>query len=199
MKTCRLALIIIYLFIGLLLISGCATTGNVKDPGKSDSTLVIGRIKLVCNDFPKEWRINGEHTRNLRVYFVDPKTEDKIKVKPKGKDGVFYLVDPAAKRYYLVGFETIIKHGNWTLKNYHRIKNTYIDITKNSINNLGDIIWYETFTGQTERGGGSSTFTKVGRHEFILNNDEVETCFMDEFTKSPWLGKNCIDVKYIEH
>ena len=186
MKTRVLVSIIITIIIGLLLISGCATTGKMKEPAKADSTLLIGRIKLVCENFPKRWHINGEHTKDLRIYFADPETKKTVIVKSKGDDGIFYLLNPTASQFVIIGFEIKKKGGNMIFNNHHLINNTYINITKNSVNNLGDIIWAETFTEEEKRGGGSSSFSRIGEHTFRSNYDEVESWFKDTFTESSW-------------
>jgi len=199
MKTRVSVSIITTILIGLLLIGGCTTTGKVKESAKSDSTLLIGRIKLVCENFPKNWHINGEHTKDLRVYFEDPKTKKTVIVKSKENDGVFYLVDPAANQFVIIGFEIKKKAGNMIFNNHHLIKDTYINITKNSVNNMGDILWAEKFTGQEARGGGSSTFERIGTHTFRSNYDEVERWFKNTFTESSWGKKNWVDVEYLKY
>jgi hypothetical protein len=188
--------IIISFLIGLLLIGGCATTGKFKEPRKAESTLLIGRIKLICSDFPREWHINGEHTKGLRVYFVDVRTRNVERVISKGKDGVFYLVNPTAERYYLYGFEIRKRAGNMTFSDYYLLENIYIDITKDRVNNLADIIWYETFTEETKTGVGHSTFTKKGSHEFVSNYEQVQSWFKTEYAGSRWNSKKWVSVVY---
>ena len=91
------------------------------------------------------------------------------------------------------------KGGNMIFNASYRIEYIYIDITKNSINNMGDIVWNENFTGAEYRGGGdSATYSKIGTHTFKGNYDEVKNWFLNEYPKSPWRGKNWTDVKYIE-
>ncbi len=200
MKTGRLSFIVILSLTVLLLIGGCATTEKVTKPTtyRSGDTLLVGRIKIDCRDFPRDWRINGEHTMGLRVYFVDPKTKKVVKVASRGNYGVFELVDPVASQYIITGFTFIHKSGNRTFNDSYPIKNTYINITKNSVNNLGDIIWYEKFTGQEKRGGGSSTFQRAGIHKFKLNYDEVESWYRNTHPESSWNERNWVDVEYLK-
>jgi hypothetical protein len=196
MKAKIISSIVITLLIGLLLISGCATTGKIKEPTKSDSALIVGRVKMVCSNFPRDWHINGEHTSNIRVYFIDPATNDVVIVKSKGDSGVFYLVDPDAKQFVIAGFEIRKKIGNMTYTNSHRIDNTYIDITRNSVNNMGDLVWDTRFKSQDARGGGSSTYTTDSKHDFKSNYNEVESWFNETFAESPWNRKEWVNVEY---
>ena len=196
MKTRILNSIVITLLIGLLFISGCATFGKVKEPSEQQGTMLIGRIKVVYYDYPKGWKINGEHTRNIVVYFVDPNSEEIIKAKSKGQYGVFYVINSDVKRLVIAGFEYERKAGNMKYANSHGIENTYIDITKNCVNNLGDIIWHDTFTGEEKLSASRSTFTKTSSHEIMYNYDEVESWFRNAYTESSWNRLNWVDVEY---
>ena len=71
-------------------------------------------------------------------------------------------------------------------RNTHRIEDTYIDITKNSVNNLGDIIWHDMYIGRAR-----SSY----RLEFKRNQDEIENWFKSEYTRNLLNRKNWVDVE----
>ena len=194
MKTRIIFLIGILLFIVLLLIVGCATGGRIKEPAKSDSTLVFGRITLICSGFPADMHLNGEYTSGIRVHLMDASTKDIFYVRSSGADGVFYIVDPDGGHYYILGYE-IEKKVSPTLRVTmgHRAEdNPYIVVKKNSVNNLGDIRWNAAYDTRSK---GDHTFTTKDSHDFLLNYDEVENWFKGAYPDSSWNAKNWVDVE----
>jgi hypothetical protein len=196
MKTKAFLSILILLCIGFMFIGGCASTGKIKEPSHTESTLLIGRIKVTCNDFPREWKINGEHTKGVIIYLVNVSTNKVTKLKCNNKYGMFCLTNPDASQYILAGFVLRKEIVRTTFTGSHQIKNTYMDIQKNSVNNLGDMEWIETYKGQQKRGGGSSWYESTGTHIFLLNYGELEDWFRETYPESAWNRKNWHDVRY---
>lgn len=65
MKTKILVSISVSVLVGVLLAGGAASAARIKEPVGPDSTLLIGRIKLICSGFPKSTLANGRLTNHL--------------------------------------------------------------------------------------------------------------------------------------
>jgi hypothetical protein len=201
MKTKILISSTILILISFLLIGGCATISGMKEPASPESTLLFGRIKLTCSDFPRGWDINGEHTGGIKVHLMDTSTKEVIQVKSRGVDGLFSLIDPDAECYVIVGFELMEANRYRKISlSYRAEDNPYICIQKNSVNNLGDIMWNEVYGSElkTEHGelGPTTTMITKGSHDFIQNYDEVKNWFKGKYPDSAWNNKNWKSVEY---
>ena len=215
MKTRTLVLISILILICILLIGGCATTAQptkptsttrtarIPEPKSPSSTLLIGRIKLTCTEFPNNYHVNGEHTNGVTVYLWNYATEEVISIRSHGADGVFYLIDPepANGRYVLFGFGMETGTSTLTLNLRYTIEDKPYDfvLTENAVNNLGDIRWNERYETQSSKEytdkGSQSTFASVGSHVYELNYDEVESWSKRTYPDSDWSMKNWVNAR----
>lgn len=196
MKTKMLLSISIPILIGMLLIGGCASTGKIKEPASTDSTLLFGRITLICKGFPGDMHLNGEHTFGIKVHLIDASTKETFYVRSHGVEGLFHIVDPDGGQYFILGYE-IEKKVSPTLRvtmGYRAEDTPYIVINKNSVNNLGDIRWIETYDTRSK---GDRTFTTIGSHDLLRNYAEVKNWFEETHPDSAWNGKNWVSVEII--
>jgi hypothetical protein len=194
MKTKMLLSIGIPILIGMLLIVGCASTGKIKEPASTDSTLLFGRITLICKGFPGDMHLNGEHTFGIKVHLMDASTKEMFYVRSHGVDGLFHIVDPDGGHYFILGYE-IEKKVSPTLRvtmGYRAEDNPYIVIKKNSVNNLGDIRWTETYDTRSK---GEHTFNTKGSHDLLRNYAEVENWFKETHPDSAWNRKNWVSME----
>ncbi|MFW6181410.1 MAG: hypothetical protein ACOC8N_06645 [Spirochaetota bacterium] len=196
MKITRVVLSLSLLCAGIVFAGGCASTGGIKEPATSQSTLLIGRVTVTCREFPRDWKVNGEHTSGITVYLVDGSTRELIKLRCSGRYGLFCLVDPKAAQYVLLGFELEKKTGRMTFKGSYTVEKTYFDVTPGAVNNLGDLEWVNTYQGRKERGGGSAWYESTGVHRFALNYPELETWFRSTYPESAWNSRTWSEVAY---
>jgi hypothetical protein len=170
---------------------GCATTGPkptspapFTEPANSDSTLLIGRITLTCENFPANWHVEGEHKRGIVMDLKNVNTNEIIKIKSKGSDGLFYLLDTPGY-YEIVKFEYGIKSGRyWSTLT---ITGQYlINIEKGIVNNLGDIHCTWTYVETMKRGHAKVQFNE--------NYDEVKEWFQMTYPESSWNNVNWSEV-----
>jgi hypothetical protein len=196
MKIGRVALSLSLLCAAIGVAGGCASTGGIKEPKTAQSTLLIGRVTVTCREFPRDWKVNGEHTAGITVYLVDGSTKEVIKLRCSDKHGLFCLVDPGADQYLLLGFELQKKTGRMTFNGSYTVENTYFAVVPNAVNNLGDLEWVETYQGKKKRGGGSAWYESTGAHRFALNYAEMETWFRTTFPESAWNSRTWSGVAY---
>jgi len=192
MKTKLLLSISISILVTLLLIGGCATIAGVREPAGPESTLLIGRITLVCRDFPRRWYINGEHKKGVKLYLMNTSTNKMMCVSSHGKHGFFHLNDPEAGHYVILGFELKITIDRLRITMGYRAEDkSYFVISKNSVNNLGDIMWLESYIKKSS----ATTFTSHGNHNFKFNYDEVKNWYKEIYSNSAWNNENWVSVE----
>jgi hypothetical protein len=177
-----------------MFINGCATTSKIKEPVSVDSTLIVGRITVTCNNFPDNWHINGEHKSGIIVHLQNFKTDETTSVRSKGPDGLLCIYD-IYDSYKITSFTFENMAGGWVSTiNYNSSYPKVIKIKKGSVNNLGDIYWVETFGPKTEK-----VYTKTKRYQtgtstqeliFKDNYDEVKDWFQNTYPDSNWNNKN---------
>ena len=73
----------------------------------------------------------------------------------------------------------------------------YIVIKKNSVNNLGDIRWIETYDTRSGTRDHAFAFSTRGSHDLLRNYAEVENWFEETHPDSAWNGKNRVSVEII--
>jgi len=200
MKTKILISITILILISFLLIGGCATTSRITEPTSPDSALLIGRIKLTCTEFPKTWNINGDHPNGVVVYLANVSTKEIIKVRSRGSDGLFYLIDLDVDKYVIVAFSFQSGGSRHTVNLGFETKDVrYFEIKRNFVNNLGDIKWrskYETKVGtEWSKAGSTTTFSVKDSYNYLGNYDEVKSWFEETYPESDWNNKNWINAR----
>ena len=189
--------ITIPILVGFLLIGGCATTARITEPTSPGSTLLIGRIKVICTGFPSKWHANGDHTNGVMVKLRDVSNEI-ISIRAHGADGLLYLVDPDIDRYTIVLLHVQVGTSRTLLDLYYRTSDP-IYIKGNSVNNLGDILWRCDYVSKK-----AAEYTKSGTHtEIKINNslvykdnyDEVKAWFEETYPESAWNNKNWVNFR----
>jgi hypothetical protein len=171
--------------------SGCATTPEVKDPADPSSGLLIGRITLTCQDFPGSWGVNGVHTGGIEIYLRDISTKEITSVKSRGRDGLFYIVDPADEGYIITEFKLVKKSSRQTTTLPYRFEEVIgFGITPGSVNNLGDLYWYEQAETKESKDyskkGSSATVHATSAYQCGFNFKEFENWYKTQFPDSQW-------------
>jgi hypothetical protein len=183
-----------------LCIGSCASTTKVKDPTGPQSTLLIGRIKLNCSNFPPKFNIDGENADGITVYFYHIPSEEFIEVRARGEDGVFHLINPAADQYIIAGFKYMRTSSNSriTLGQNTNPHTSAFEIRANAVNNLGDILWTETYIASSakehDQKGSHATLTSEQGYEYLGNCDELESWYHETYPDSGWNEKTWVDV-----
>jgi hypothetical protein len=202
MKTKTFLSILASIVIGLLLISGCSTTPKIKDPVNPESTLLIGRITLICTGFPHDLPLNGIHTDGITVYLFDATTDETLSMRSHGADGLFYMTEDISYDRVLYIVDFVIKTGSTrqTITMPYRLEDIpYIVLEANAVNNLGDIKWYEQYTAKGSKEyddrGLQSTFHVAAYHEFKRNYNEVESWYKKTYPESEWNRKNWVNLE----
>ena len=200
MKTKIAVSVVSVIFIGLIIISGCATTSKISEPTTADSTLLIGRIKLTCSNFPNYWHCNGEHTNGIVIDLRNVSTGEILTTKSKGADGMFYFNNPDVGEYEIIGYTIETKGGNMraTLR-YLYDKGNRFKIKPNAVNNFSDISWsivFETVTEKEYSQKGATSITGTGSNDcyHIGNYAEVNEWFKTTYPDSNWNNQNWLDV-----
>jgi hypothetical protein len=202
MNTKKPFLISVSFIIILLLIGGCATSHRIKEPSTDSSTLLVGRITFNCSGFPQQWHVNGQHKDGVTIYLWNFAKEEYITIRSHGADGLFYLIDPEPVdgRYVLVGFGLQSGSSRMTINLGYEIEDEpYVFIlTKNAVNNLGDVRWDERYQAEVskeyDRKGSQTTMEAEGSHKFENNFNEVESWFKTTYPESDWSRKNWVNV-----
>ena len=200
MKTKVAVSVMSVILIGFIIMSGCATTSKISEPTTADSTLLIGRIKLTCSDFPNYVHVNGEHTKGITIDVQNVSTGEVLNTKSKGADGLFYFENPDAGEYAIVGYTIITKGGNVRATfRFLYDKSNRFNIKPNAVNNFGDISWvceFETITENeyTDRGAGQTTANWSNECSHIGNYAEVKTWFKTTYPDSNWNSMDWIDL-----
>lgn len=203
MKTRIIFSVMSVIFIVLIIMSGCATTSKISEPTTADSTLLIGRIKLTCSNFPNYVHVNGEHTKGITIDVRNMSTGEVLTTKSKGADGLFYFDNPDAGEYAIVGYNITTKGGNVraTFKYLYDTSNRF-NITPNAVNNFGDISWvcvFETITDKeySDRGASHTTANWSNECYHIGNYAEVKTWFKATYPDSAWNNINWNSLEFI--
>jgi len=180
------------IFAVVLLAGWGASAARIKEPTKSDSTLLIGRIRLVCTGFPKHLQANGDHTKGITIDLKDSSNKF-ISATSRGSDGFFYFADLDIGQYAIVGFQIQIGDSRTTLHLDYKADD-HFTIEKSTVNNLGDIVWYCDFIvrGPEEYTEQSVTtmFSARDWHEYKGNYDECKSWFEENYPKSDWKTRN---------
>jgi len=194
MKLKLMFVLFIPIFIGAVLLGGCATTGKVTEPSRPDSTLLIGRIKLACSNFPQYWYCNGEHTSGIVIDLRNVSTKEIVSIKSKGSDGLFSLIDPKEGIYAIIRltFKTGSGRSTTTLYFGDR-KSRGFKIVRNSVNNMGDISWQEIYLTKIDESTGATQDSL----DFKRNYEEVKTWFGATYPESEWNRKDWLNVDVI--
>jgi hypothetical protein len=185
-----------------LIIGGCASTGKMKGPSDSESTLLIGRIMMECSDFPANWRANGKHTRGIVVDLQNMNTDEVFSTKSSGADGLFQFMNLAAGEYRLIAYsrEWGFSSGSTTLGHWeeqeHRIR-----VRNNTVTNIGDVhLWmkFETIEEKNiEKAGVSTTTARVRETCYFRKNfEEVRSWFASTYPESSWNEVDWISIEY---
>ena len=189
--------ITIPILVGFLLIGGCATTARITEPTSPGSTLLIGRIKVICTGFPSSMHANGDHTHGVMVKLRDVSNEI-ISIRAHGADGLLYLVDPDIERYTIVQIHLQVGTSR-TITNLRHGTRDSIYIKVNSVNNLGDILLRYDYVSKKP-----AEYTKAGTHtemkvnsslEYKDNYDEVKAWFEDTYPESAWNNKTWVNFR----
>jgi hypothetical protein len=200
MKNKKVTLIGVLFIVGLILFWGCASSPKIQEPSSATSTLLVGRITFTCTGFPKQWNVNGEHKNGVTVYLWNYETEEYIPIRSHGADGLFYLIDPepANGDYVLAGFGMETGSSRMTISLAYQIEDEpyYFTLTKNAVNNLGDITWSEHYKTEVskeyDRKGSQTTMETESSHKFERNFKEVETWFKNTYPDSDWGRKSWV-------
>lgn len=201
MKTRKLVMITIGLLTGLIVSSGCATTNKIAEPPNEDSMLLIGRVTLTCVNFPANWHVKGNYTRKITVDLKNRTTNAVVRVRSKGSDGFFYLLDSPGP-YEVVGFSYETRGGRRRITLGIRFRSPLPITTKaGAVNNLGDIQWkekYETKFGTKETVHGSKTLGMTKKEfRFMKNYRQLERWFQKTYPDSSWNTEEWVDVKVL--
>ncbi len=197
MKTRTLFASIILIFVLIAFLGSCATTARITEPTSPGSTLLIGRIKVICTGFPSSMHANGDHTNGVIVKLRDVSNEI-ISIRAHGADGLLYLVDPDIERYTIVQIHLQTGTGSSTL-NLRLGTRDSIHIKGNSVNNLGDILLRFDYVSKK-----AAEYTKAGTHtevkvntslEYKDNYDEVKAWFEETYPESAWNNKNWVNFR----
>ncbi len=195
MKTRTLISILTFILFVVIVIGGCATTSIITEPTNAESTLLVGRIILTCTDFPRNWHVNGEHSTGITVAIRNMSTNKIISARSRGYDGMFYIINPDVGKYKIEQFtsETGGDLYRVTLM-YAPPENTFFIVKKNTVNNLGDIEWYEKAEIEASKehlGTKSQTrlFTTES-HNFKRNYAELKSWFAETYPDSAWNDMN---------
>ena len=192
MKTKFFISITISILVGFLIICGCATTARITKPTSPDSTMLMGRIRVICAGFSNQWFANGEHTNGVEVVLKDISSNKTLTIIARGADGLFHLVDPGSHRYTIIEFNLQTGDPQTTFKLTHTTSDSF-QIDENSVNNLGDIVWRcEYVSDISTEYGKSGSYTKVSVNswlEYKGNYDEVKSWFEETYPKSVWNNK----------
>jgi hypothetical protein len=199
MKTKVIGSVMSVVLIGLILVSGCATTSKISEPTTADSTLLIGRIKLTCSNFPNYVRVNGEHTNRITIEVRNVSTGEVLSTKSKGADGLFYFENPEVGEYAIVGYTIITRGGNVsaTFRYFYNRSNRFI-IKPNAVNNFGDINWVCKLESITDKEYSRSTYQTTASWSnecfHIGNYAEVKSWFKTTYPDSSWNYKNWVNL-----
>ena len=150
-----------------LLLSGCTTTVLWDGPGKSSTTLVVGRLELHARNF-RSYRsadINGTHSMGVEIYLIDIVHNNRTVLQSSGDDGLFYSTKLEPGQYKIEKFRFKRNSSNWgAVSIWFRPKeNNSMVIQSGSVNNLGLVKWYaKNFTTKSQSDGrGSPTGVKL--------------------------------------
>jgi hypothetical protein len=198
MKTKVMFILFIPIFIGIMILGGCATTGKITEPSRPDSTLLIGRLKLTCSNFPQNWYCNGEHTNGIAIDLRNISTKEIVTIKSKGSDGLFFLLDPKEGTYAITRLTFKTGSGRSTTTLYFwDDKSRSFSVARNSVNNIGDIGWQEMYLTKIDEsygggagGKGRSSITGATQNscDFKCNFEEVKTWFAATYPESEGTG-----------
>jgi len=194
MKT-RTIVLIPTLLICILFMSNCATTSQpakpgrlarISEPSNSNSTLLIGRITLTCENFPKSWHVEGEYKKGISIDLQDQKTGDIFTLKSRGSQGLFYVLDRSGN-FEIKQLTFVMGGGRSRTTLYYRSRYPLIiNIEKGKVNNMGDMLWTETFEEITERETHKATGKTHSELRFIKNYSEVKNWFGESYPDSGW-------------
>jgi hypothetical protein len=193
MKTRICILVVVSALICSTFCIGYAKSARLNEPTGPESTLLMGRIQLIGTNFPKNSALYGVHTNGISIELKDESNKF-ISVISRGNDGFFQLVDPDFTHFTIVGFSIQMSDTSamWTI---HYPANDVLIIQKNSVNNLGDILWQIEYgsSGTTEykrRGPAEQNFSASILIEYKTNYEEVKSWFKETYPKSVWINKD---------
>jgi hypothetical protein len=200
METRVLVSTFIIIFLGFLIIGGCATTGKITEPTTEDTVLLVGRIRATCEDFEKMWNMNGIHTNNIEIDIRNLTTNEVTSVRSRGTDGVFYVYDPESG-VYIIERLSYISHGprgaSFHLSHFLNDERTF-SVEQNAVYNLGDIEWFakciERESKEYSKARVSSLYEVQTTHSFQKNYAEVRTWFENTYPDSTWNKMQWISV-----
>jgi hypothetical protein len=179
------------LITAVMLMGGCASTGNLKGPASSESNLVLGRIGLNASKFPANWRCNGEHSRNIVVYIRNTFSGDLYMTKSAGAYGIFTFVDLAPGEYEMISYMKEFGGSHHTTSlGYREQEEKKFTVKRNTVHNLGDISWVIVFQGIAEREhnktGVESRASGLNECSYEGNHRDVRSWFTSEYPDSSW-------------
>lgn len=204
MKTKVMFALFIPIFVGIILLGGCATTGKITEPSQDVSTSLMGRIKLTCSYFPQYWYCNGEHTNGIVIDLRNVSTKEIMKITSKGPEGLLFL--PVKEGRYIITRLTFKTGGGNTKTTLYfgDDKSRSFTVFRNVVNNIGDIHWEEIYLAKTDEsygsGGGSKGGTSItgstqNSCNFKNNYEEVKTWFAATYPESEWNNKKWHNVE----
>jgi hypothetical protein len=179
--------------IGFTFFNGFAKPARLQKPVGPESTLLMGRIKVICTNFPKNYEANGDYTKGITIVLKD-EWNNIISVTSRGNDGFFHLVDPKFTNYTIIRFSIEIAGTRQMLQLAIQAKDVFA-IHKNSVNNLGDLLWRVNYqsseTTEYSAQGDTQTPLNAGTMiECLANYEEVKSWFESTYPESEWKNKN---------
>ena len=204
MKTKALVVGVALILVGLIFAGGCATAPKINSPENPESTLLIGRITLICTGFPANYHLNGTHKNGINVYLIDDSTNETISIRSRGADGCFHFVGnyDHDRLFYIDGFYFETGSSMQTITMPTQLEGPpYIVLEANAVNNLGDIVWrveysVEGTTDYDER-GSHSYFDVKEYHDFKGNCNELKSWFKTKYPESDWNQRKWYDLEIV--
>ena len=166
---------VVLLILSLSIIS-CATT--TTEFGDKYQSLLVGEIQLKAKNFAYygDASVNGTHSEDIELTFMNITENKEIIVNSYGKEGVFYFPVKEDCLYQLTKlYYKKEKKGSWVSIKTSMNKELVFDVLSKKVNNVGVIDW--------------ECDNKLKTNEIMAsgNYDKVREDFVNRYHRSNWL------------